>query len=201
MALLLNTNDKCQMGITTTQYLPTPLMKDERLTPTAREVKWGVKVLDGSEKWLLNNISQANPSYARFNLQGFLSDCLVVENNNKYAECTHFGTLRQGGTGGYTAQNAFEIRPKESGGVIYVVTNAATDAVSFKSWLKSEYDAGHPVTVWYQLANPTTEPVTTTPIGTLRNEEKTVKGTTTIITTDTEVLPTQIEASYKSNKR
>ena len=42
-----------------------------------------------------------------------------------------------------------------SGSIIFGVSLDET-AENFKNWLASEYSAGHPVTVWYVLATPTT---------------------------------------------
>lgn len=166
-----------------TQYLSTPLMANERLTPQDKEIKWGKLVLTGNEDW---RIESSYNFYCNTPVQNAKPVQLV--------KCTHFKSIvtyieRTG--------NCFISSTGKLNIQFYDFSNNLS---GFIEWLKSEYDKGTPVTVWYQLATSTTEPVSTTPIGTLRNEEKTVKGTTTIITTNTEVLPAQIEAFYKSNK-
>lgn len=206
MALLLNTNDKCQMGITTTQYLPTPLMANERLTPTEREVKWGKYICTGDENWNNQLSRYDSDEKSMFSLNLFTQAALST-----LAKTTHFrwytASQQISAPTGTFAQNPSEATKNyfyfNISNSILGVTKDSTLAEkqdAMKKWVKSKYDAGTPVTVYYLLQNPTTEPVTTNPIGTLRNEEKTIKGITTIITTDTEVLPTQIETSYKSNK-
>lgn len=173
MALLLNANDKCRIGIISTQYLPTPLMKDERLTPTAREVKWGVKVFDGSETIGFN---------ANYNMFTITSNDLNVK-NWIVPICSHFASTGD-----------VRISPTNNTKMVWI-----TDSIDkwnrsindFKSFIKSEYDAGHPVTVWYQLATPTSESVTTTPIGTLDGE--------CWVDIDTEIRPPYMETTYVTN--
>lgn len=165
--------------IITNQYLPTPLMSGERLTPEGREVKWGVKVLDGSEYW------QKSSTYTG----GFFLDWTAYFNpagkiNSKFY-CTHLtcvDTLDEYIAGTCYSDGSCCLRPN----------NTNTDLSVFKAWLKSEYDKGTPVTVWYQLSTPTTEEVETVPIETLDGN--------TYLETNTEVTPTAMSATYKSSE-
>lgn len=186
--------------ITTNIYLPTLLMANEMLTPTEREVKWGKYVFNGEETF---NTDKELETTKRFYTNASLGLPQLIGASSLYGSySSHFLWKR------VTELNITDIvcfsttnTTNNIGQLVFRVSKTiANTTADFKAWLKSEYDKGTPVTVWYQLANPTTESVETNPIGTLRNEEKTIKGTTTIITTDTEVLPTQIETSYKSNK-
>lgn len=58
----------------------------------------------------------------------------------------------------------------------------------FKSWLASEYAAGHPVTIWYEPETPTTATVSVPQIPTLKG--------TTIIDVDTELKPSEMTVEY-----
>lgn len=62
----------------------------------------------------------------------------------------------------------------------------------FKSYLAEQYDAGTPVTVYHVLADPTTEPISIPSIPTFDG--------TTVISTYTEIQPSNMEIKYKARK-
>ena len=70
--------------------------------------------------------------------------------------------------------------------------DTAITLADFKSYLAAQYAAGTPVTLWYQLAKPTTETFTAPQIPTLNG--------TTVIDVDTAVKPTEMYTKYKSSK-
>lgn len=67
-----------------------------------------------------------------------------------------------------------------------------TKVSAFRSYLSKQYDAGTPVTVYYALADPTTEPISIPKIPTFDG--------TTVISTDTEIQPSNMEITYKGRK-
>lgn len=172
--------------ITTTQYLPTPLMANERLTPTAREVKWGKYVCTGDENLTLHQ-----------NFSDHVSVRLALPSPNKSERnggsvmSTHLKALSFSNF--YTNGEVGVCVHKDSeNSTAYIAYTNMMSVNDYKSWLKSQYEAGTPVTVWYQLAEPTSEPVTTTPIRTLDGE--------CWIDVDTEIRPPSMSATYKSSK-
>lgn len=166
--------------IISTQYLPTPLMANERLTPTAREVKWRKYEITGNEIWSKH---ATLTGWYQFQSSELLNDPLI-----SIAFCTHF----KWDDSPITSKGYFTMRSTNENQHRIVIRGDYLSEDDLISFLKSEYDAGHPVTVWYQLATPTTEPVETTPIGTLDGD--------CWIDTDTEIEPVSMSATYKSSK-
>lgn len=172
--------------IISTQYLSTPLMKDERLTPTAREVKWGVKVFDGSENI---TITARDPNVSKDYLRMVYNTTSIIAKAMETPYCSHFVRTT---VFAYSAVSVAICKSDNSKHIEFCISkNEHSSVDDFKVWLKSEYDAGHPVTVWYQLATPTTEPITTTPIGTLDGE--------CWIDMDTEIRSPYMETTYVTN--
>ena len=68
----------------------------------------------------------------------------------------------------------------------------STNISAWKAYLKAEYDKGTPVTVWIIRENSTAESLTLPEIPTFDG--------TTIITTDTEIQPSNMEITYKARK-
>lgn len=97
----------------------------------------------------------------------------------------------------------YYIRPHFTTIGITSETTGSDAITAFKSWLAAQYSAGTPVTIWYVLANPTTD-IVNEPLHKIGNyadtvsmaqagiEISTTKGFNTI-TTDTTVLPSNIE--------
>lgn len=179
-------------SITTNLYLPTPMVKGEVLrSDGSRDVKWGVKVFDGSESFSrypdytndygINNFRLAVTSSIRpmaaFSAELFCSH--FIQSRTAFADTKDENALFSG-----SKDPSFYIRVKDSKIQTYT---------QLKSWLKSQYDAGTPVTVYYKLDTPTTEQITNLP------EIPTIKPTT-IIDVDTEVKPESMTATYKSSK-
>lgn len=166
--------------ITTPIYLPSPLMADEVLkSDGSREVEWGKLVLTGDEGWLPER-------YNRYYLSTVIGTDSYLTNDTY---CSHlpYNTNVYQDTGTQVG-----IVSSKSGIRIRMPQTEEFDTTSeFKAWLKSEYDKGTPVTVWYQLAEPTSETVDVPQIPTL-------KGNCTI-DVDTEVKPKNMSIDYLSS--
>lgn len=120
--------------------------------PTTRRIK--KLVLTGDDNFGRQNISSADPSFARFSKIyqfGSITSATAI----LYAS-THFIGLKSFGTSSSTAENCFEMRFSNGTTTIMIVTNAATYATSFNQWLSDQYAAGTPVTIWYALDEPET---------------------------------------------
>ncbi len=100
----------------------------------------GVKVLDGTEIWGLNN--------NRFRVQG-----LVPVSESNVMACSHFAF-----TGNLTTDNSI-YRATESAWLQIRYDTANNDVTAFKAWLAAQYNAGTPVIIVYPLATATTESV------------------------------------------
>lgn len=79
-----------------------------------------------------------------------------------------------------------------SSSLLYIRDSRFSTIADFKSYLTQQYDAGTPVTVYYALAKSRTENLTLPKLPTLNG--------TTIITTDTEIQPSDMEITYKARK-
>lgn len=168
--------------ITTPIYLPTPLYSGEVMrSDGSREVKFGKLVLTGSEKWSFQSIN----SYGIANFYIKVDKPFVPSK----AFSTHFSA--QNTLIGQTTNEGVFLSVYD---VIYIrIKSELADTVSrFESYLKEQYTAGTPVTVWYPLAEPTTETFTAPQIPTLND--------TTVIDVDTAVKPTEMYTKYKSSK-
>lgn len=191
MALLLNANDKCQIEITTPIYLNSPLMADEVLkSDGSREVEWRELVLTGDEIGINKNISDVSDYLYWFDLSDVMGD------DSKYIFCSHLSSV-----GGVPTGNTVGItyRKNTRQGVVYLnfgadIMNAqpsGNTSKGFKEYLKSEYEKGTPVTIYYQLAEPTSETVDVPAIQTLKGN--------TVIDVDTEVQPSNVSITYLSS--
>lgn len=98
----------------------------------------GVKVLDGTKNWQLNN--------SRFRSQG-----LIPISNNASLICSHFAY-----TGNLTSDNTI-YRAVDSSWTQIRYGAADQNVETFKSWLAQQYTNGTPVTVYYPLAEPVEE--------------------------------------------
>lgn len=76
-------------------------------------------------------------------------------------------------------------------GILDILDLAAIS--KFKAFLAEEYAKGTPVTVYYPIANPITTPITLPEIPTFDG--------TTIVEVDTEILPSDMEITYKSRRK
>ena len=170
--------------ITTPIYLPTPLYSGEVLrSDGSREVKWGKLVLTGKET-----------SISIYSGTGSNGVAMIIANMQKgfyqYGFCSHAIVEKNhaDGTIGLGVNN----NTLYWFGILDILGLSASLLAPFKEWLKEQYAAGTPVTVWYQLAEPTTETFTAPQIPTING--------TTVIDVDTAVKPTEMYIKYKSSK-
>ena len=125
--------------------------------PTVRRVK--KLVLDGTEEW--KTYGQVSNTY-----RVSINDAQSIGNP---ALCSHFENtpISTISSGKFTVGSTW----------IYIRYADVTDVTDFKAYLASEYAAGHPVTIWYVLANEETaisnEPLAK--IGTYADELTTVQ--------------------------
>lgn len=168
--------------ITTPIYLPTPLYSGEVLrSDGSREVKWGKIVLTGEEKIVATGATGTSYRYDFTNIKT-ISQIKYARKNSKI---THFEQCNM--------PTIDVVGYDWHGSSFYLMIMTTQSTINkFKDWLKSQYEAGTPVTVWYQLATPTTETVTVPQIPTLNG--------TTVIDVDTSVKPTEMYTKYKSSK-
>ena len=168
--------------ITTPIYLPTPLYSGEVLrSDGSREVKWGKIVLTGEEK--ISFAGTAGTSY-RYDFTN-IKTISQIKYARKNSKITHFEQCNM--------PTIDVVGYDWHGGSFHLMIITTQSTINkFKDWLKSQYEAGTPVTVWYQLATPTTETVTVPQIPTLNG--------TTVIDVDTAVKPTEMYTKYKSSK-
>lgn len=161
-------------------YLKSPLMADEVLDSTGkREVEWRKVALTGNERFVLNEaVVGTMMAFASFGNAAFPN----YKRANGY--CNHLKT-----TNSLTSDGIYY---GSSVNFLFPRTSNINSLEAFVQWLKSEYDKGTPVTIWYQLATPTTETVDVPQIPTL-------KGNCTI-DVDTEVQPTDMSVTYKSRR-
>lgn len=185
--------------ITTPIYLNSPLMADEVLDSEGkREVEWRKRVLTGDEKAENQSGRYDTESKSMFAIADFTLAKISMAHKTTHfrwytssqTQAAPAGTFAQNQTQGYARYFYFNI----SNDIIGVSTSSTSveKQDAFKAWLKSEYDAGHPVTVWYQLATPTSETVDVPAI-------PTIKGNCTI-DIDTEVKPSEMSVTYKSRR-
>jgi len=157
-------------SIISTQYLPTPLMANERLTPTAREVKWGV--VKASDLTWAKRDDSLNYTYTTW---------IQNKYNPESFKCNKYNIT----TSVFSSMPDFTIRGTTTGGTVCIRDSRFPTLSEFVKSLNDVY-------IYYQRTIPTTEPVTTTPIGTLDGE--------CWIDSYTEVKPVSMSATYKSSK-
>ena len=173
-----------QDPITTPIYLDKPLQIGETLNSDGtRDVKWDKVVLTGDEEW--------NKHEKLTNWYSFSNNSLTYDVDNIVSFCSHFVLS-------YNPANLnndeYSLKPHPSNNakrIIISTTNGDDSLDGFKAWLKSQYDTGTPVTVYYQLETPTTKIIDVPNIPTFNS--------ITIIDTDTEVKPSNFYGKYKSS--
>lgn len=167
--------------ITTPIYLPTPLYSGEVMrSDGSRDVKFGKLVLTGEEA-----ISLHKPFADRT-----VSICIPSSKakSNGIMYCTHlqnvsFKELYNSEKQGISTHLNSELNN------LYCLISGFTNLTKYKDFFRNEYAAGTPVTVWYQLAEPTTETFTAPQIPTLNG--------TTVIDVDTAVKPESMTIKYR----
>lgn len=108
----------------------------------------------------------------------------------RLACCTHFYYTYSASSmseGSFTTVNPIG----NTGRYVFNMSDETT-LDDFKIFLASEYAKGTPVTVYYALADPTTEPISIPTIPTFDG--------TTVISTDTEIQPSNMEIKFKARK-
>ncbi len=157
-------------------------MRDEVLSSDgSKEAEWGIMVLDGSENF--------TPNGAITTLS--VSDAIGVPMGTiTNAKCTHYmaksySSIYNGNQFGFAQRQGATISARGFG---FSLQDGQTTE-DFKSFLASEYAKGTPVTIYYPLAEPTTETVDVPDIPTLTGNS--------IIDVDTEVKPTNMSITYK----
>lgn len=168
--------------ITTPIYLPTPLYSGEVIkSDGSREVKWGKIVLTGEEKIAFAGTAGTSYRYDFTNIKT-ISQIKYARKNSKI---THFEQCNM--------PTIDVVGYDWHGGSFHLMIMTTQSTINkFKDWLKSQYAAGTPITIWYQLAESTTETFTAPQIPTLNG--------TTVIDVDTTVKPTEMYTKYKSSK-
>ena len=114
--------------------------------PTVRRVrKW---VLTGEET------IYGDPSYDRFIIA--IPDSLIIGVRLTPAVSSHYSVISDGRSIGDVPNNSIYSDSNNPNHRWFIKTTDYIDVTAFKSYLASEYAAGHPVTIWYVLAEPET---------------------------------------------
>ena len=144
----------------------------------------GKYVITGNENW-----GEHSSIAGLFILGGEVVSNVYPDNNNIISSCSHFqaysysntiGSINFGQSMGGVTHGANRIFLRD--------TDYSGNLSSFKSWLAAQATAGTPVTVYYQLATPTYEPLSVN-IGT-------VMGDGTLMISDGNMIPSSSEISY-----
>ena len=168
--------------ITTPIYLPTPLYSGDVLrSDGSRDVKWDRLVLTGDEEITTHKVFEDGTVSIRIPSSKAKADGIIY--------CTHLQNV-----------SFTEIYNNEKQGIsahlknefnnLYSLISGFTKVTQYKDFFRNEYSAGTPVTVWYQLADPTTETVTVPRIQTIRSSAAT-------LSIDTQVQPENVTVKYR----
>lgn len=167
--------------ITTPIYLPTPLYSGEVLrSDGSREVKWGKLVLTGEETITRHKIFADGVISIRIPSLAVKKDSIVY--------CTHlqstpFIKLYNNEIQGVSTHSSYILNN------LYCLISGFTTLNQYKDFFSTKYAAGTPVTVWYQLEEPTTKTFTAPQIPTING--------TTVIDVDTAVKPERMTIKYR----
>lgn len=110
---------------------------------------WGKIEFDGSEQWIAPTGSYANYTY-----------CVAITGKalgHQTSICSHHQNVNQAFSVNVGKPGMYCDHPSNTN--VYFVSEKPT-LDDFKSWLTEQKAAGAPVTLWYQLAQPTTYQVT-----------------------------------------
>lgn len=173
-------------------YLSEPLQIGETLSSDGtRDVKWDKIVLTGNE---------AIEAHKTFN-DGSISIRIPTEpaKNDSMLYCSHltyvtFSALFSEKKQGMSTHNRDVVSN------IYCLLNGFTTLSQYKEFFTNQYDNGTPVTVYYQLATPTTETIEVPQIPTFRNTP-TIRGIMTSLSVDTTIKPTATNVSFRSTNK
>lgn len=107
-------------------------------------------VLDGTETW--GNYGSGNHFALTF--------AQTAAGANQFIPiCSHFKAM-QVASWNDLQDGEMSINPSDRNSLRIYDSRYQSDTTAFKTWLASEYSAGHPVTVWYVLSTPETETIT-----------------------------------------
>lgn len=126
-------------------------------------VTWGCVVLDGTETWSKHSDSTSEISHF-FTSAGMSSG--VMSNATANRSCSHFPFNSN------AVANTFYTWGTATRIGIKLPATSYPDVSSLTSWLASEYSAGHPVTVAYELATPFTVQLTPLQLTALTQKDK-----------------------------
>ena len=166
-------------------------------TQTVRKIR--KLVLTGEETF-----SAYDATYNRFAL--VVSDWIQLGVRKSPLCCSHYQAIYDGRAIADVPDNSVYSDGGNTGRMFFKTTDY-TDVTDFKAYLASEYAAGHPVTVWYVLANEQTgisnEPLAKidTYADELHSEDAgvsipTAKGNN-VLTIDTPIQPSEMTITYK----
>lgn len=174
--------------VRTSIFLDESLMKignyaDYIATESGKFIRNSQKIVfDGTENWIMNS-NRTCTCLVGLPYLGDFSQRLQIK-------CTHFSVVEQGDMYSENIDTGVAFGARAADRIcIRIKDYKLSDYVDF---FKTEYAKGTPVTVYYPLAEPIEE-------STEFPEIPTFKGTTTI-ETDTEILPSNMEITYKSKK-
>lgn len=179
--------------ITTPIYLSEPLQIGETLNSDGnREVKWKKIVLTGTEEISAHKTFDTGSISIRINTK----EPVKVDS---MTYCTHlpyvtFSKLYNEMKPGTSTHN------KETINTLYYLIEGFTTLSQYKDFFSNQYNAGTPVTVYYQLATPTTETIEVPQIPTFKNTP-TIKGIMTSLSVDTTIKPSATNVSFRSTNK
>lgn len=180
--------------ITTPIYLSEPLQIGETLNSDGtRDVKWKKLVLTGKEAFSKNDNDSS--SYLYYYPIGNI-------NKNIQGYCSHLKRSAAAPTHiiGFNTTSEYSVIYFNFGADIMNAQPSGNTVAGFKEYLKSQYDAGTPVTVYYQPKKPTTETIEVPQIPTFRNTP-TIRGIMTSLSVDTTIKPTATNVSFRSTNK
>lgn len=181
--------------ITTPIYLDKPLQIGETLNSDGtRDVKWDKVVLTGDEVWTKHGTLT--------NWYSFINNSLTYDVDNIVSFCSHFVLSNDPAN---LNNGEYSLKPHSSvhdnaKRIVICTTNGDDSLDGFKAWLKSQYNTGTPVTVYYQIATPTTETIEVPNIPTFKNSP-TIRGIMTSLSVDTTIKPSATNVSFRSTNK
>ena len=193
-----------ELGDTVTEYepyhkpVPTSIYLDEPLRKIGDyadvidfergvvERKMGKLVYTGNE--IFRNTTY-DINLFMLNMEGYLRKKEITSLNSHYQTQTNVNVYTEVAD----MRCAFYVNPNNlSSSLIYIRDSRFGTIADFKAYLKEQYDAGTPVTVYYVLAESTTETLTLPKLPTFNG--------TAVISADTEIQPSNMEITYRSGK-
>lgn len=106
---------------------------------------WNKLVLDGTENW---NMEVATSVFQLGNIKATIAKSVGLSNSYKY------NTIQVGLKDGLL-DGEFAVQVVNNISYLYIRNNSITTLEQFKTYLKAQYDAGTPVTIFYKTVTPT----------------------------------------------